>query len=85
LRQAACKLPASIYRCKGVVQTAEEPGQRTILQVVGKRVDITVEDAWNGRPPRTRIVAIGAHGGVDGASLRTVFDGCRRERHVCAG
>ena len=77
LRETARKLPASIYRCKGVVHTAEEPGRRVILQVVGKRVDIAVGDEWNGREPRSRIVAIGAHDGVDGAALREVFDRCR--------
>ena len=58
--------------------TAEEPGRRVILQVVGKRVDIAFGDEWNGRQPRTRIVAIGAHDGVDGAALREAFDRCRR-------
>ena len=77
LRETARKLPASVYRCKGVVHTAEEPGRRVILQVVGKRVDIAVGDEWNGREPRTRIIAIGAHDGVDGAALREVFDRCR--------
>jgi G3E family GTPase len=77
VREAARKLPASIYRCKGVVYTAEEPGRRMILQVVGKRVDIAIEEEWNGREPRTRIIAIGAHDGVDGAALHEVFDRCR--------
>ena len=77
LRETARKLPASIYRCKGVIHTAEDPGRRVILQVVGKRVDIAVGDEWNGREPRTRIIAIGARDGVDGAALREVFDGCR--------
>ncbi len=77
VREAARKLPASVYRCKGVVHSAEEPGRRVILQVVGKRVDIEVGDAWNGREPRTRIIAIGAHDGVDGALLRQAFDRCR--------
>ena len=77
LRETARQLPASVYRCKGVLHTAEEPGRRVILQVVGKRVDIAVGDEWNGREPLTRIVAIGAKGGMNGASLRAVFDGCR--------
>ena len=76
LRETARTLPASVYRCKGVVHTAETPGRRVILQVVGKRVDIAVGDAWHGREPRTRIIAIGAHDGVDGAALREVFDRC---------
>src|SRR5262245_44898094 len=77
VREAARKLPASIYRCKGVLHTAEEAGHRVILQVVGKRVDIAVGDEWNGREPRTRIIAIGAHDGVDGAALHEVLDRCR--------
>jgi G3E family GTPase len=77
LREAARRLPASIYRCKGVVHVVEDPGRRVILQIVGKRVDIEVADEWNVSEPRTRIVAIGAHGGVDSAALCEVFDGCR--------
>jgi hypothetical protein len=34
-------------------------------------------EGWNGRAPRTWIVAIGAHDGVDGASLRQVLERCR--------
>jgi len=44
-------------------------GLQVILQVVGKRVDIEVGDEWNGSEPRTRIVAIGAHDGVDAPSI----------------
>jgi G3E family GTPase len=77
LRESASKLPASVYRCKGVIHTAEEPGRQVILQVVGKRVDIAVGHEWNHREPRTQIVAIGAHDGIDGTALQWAFDGCR--------
>jgi G3E family GTPase len=77
LRESARKLPASVYRCKGVIHTTEEPGRRVILQVVGKRVDIAAGDDWNGRAPRTRIVVIGADDGMDEAALGEIFDGCR--------
>ena len=76
LREAAKKLPASIYRCKGVVYSADAPDRRAVLQVVGKRVDITLESEWGDRTPRTQIVAIGAHGTLDGAALRERFDRC---------
>ena len=76
LREAARKLPASIYRCKGVVHSTDAPGQRAVLQVVGKRIDISLEGDWGDRPPRTRIVAIGAHGAVDSAALQEKFDQC---------
>lgn len=79
VRQSARNLPATIYRCKGVLHTDGDPGNRVILHVVGKRVDIAVGAAWNGREPRTRIIAIGAADGVEGAVLHEVFDRCRRQ------
>src|SRR5262245_22752585 len=60
LREAASRLPAGIYRAKGVIDTIEAPGRRAVLQVVGKRVDISLADEWGARNPRTQIVAIGS-------------------------
>ncbi len=76
VRQAASKLPANIYRAKGVIHTADAPGRRAVLQVVGRRVDITLDGGWNGRPPRTQIVAIGAPGAMDGEALQSAFEQC---------
>ena len=76
LREAVSRLPVNIYRCKGVIHSADSPARRAILQVVGKRVDLTLENEWGGRTPRTQIVAIGAHGTMDAAALREKFDGC---------
>ncbi len=70
------KLPASIYRCKGIIQTTETPELRTILQVVGRRTEISVAGAWGGEVPRTRIVAIGAPGAMDTAALDMLFELC---------
>jgi len=70
-------LPATVYRAKGIVGSAEKPDVRVVLQVVGKRVDVALTDPWGTRPPGTRIVVIGAEGAVDGVALRAVFDGCR--------
>jgi len=76
LRIAASRLPVNIYRCKGVVHAVEEPSRRAILQVVGKRVEISLADEWGKRRPCTRIVAIGAHGSMDDAALREKFAEC---------
>ena len=78
LRELACRLPVNIYRCKGVIHSADAPERRAVLQVVGKRVDISLENEWGDRPPRTRIVAIGANGKFDGALLREQFAACVR-------
>jgi G3E family GTPase len=73
------KLPGTIYRCKGIVYAAEAPERRAILQVVGRRADVTLEEEWADRIPRTRIVAIGATGGFDDQELQGHFEGCISE------
>ena len=76
LRDAASKLPANIYRAKGVIYSSDAPERRAVLQVVGRRVDVALLDGWNGRKPSTRIVAIGIQGSFDDAELRRRFDEC---------
>ncbi|MFD1987412.1 CobW family GTP-binding protein [Mesorhizobium newzealandense] len=73
LRETARKLPAAIYRAKGVIHSSDEPTRRAVLQVVGKRVDLCLEDDWGGRTPRTQIVIIGAAGSIDEAILQEQF------------
>jgi G3E family GTPase len=76
LRAAAARLPVNVYRCKGVVHSAEEPDRRAVLQVVGKRVNISLAQQWGDDAPCTRIVAIGAPGALDRESLQQRFDHC---------
>ena len=71
-------MPVTIYRCKGVVHSVEEPLRRSVLQVVGRRVDITPERAWDDGAARSRIVVIAARDGLDEESLKTRFDSCQR-------
>jgi len=59
-----------------VIHCADVPARRAILQVVGKRVDLTLESAWGNRTPRTQIVAIGAHGALDAVALQERFESC---------
>ncbi len=70
------ELPGTVYRCKGVVYTADAPDRRAVLQIVGRRAEVSLEGEWGERPPRTQVVAIGAPGGIDGEELRKRFDGC---------
>jgi G3E family GTPase len=76
LREAVSRLPAAIYRAKGVMYTADAPERRAVLQVVGRRVDISLESEWGDRPPRTQIVAIGAAGAIDKEALHDRFEQC---------
>ncbi len=77
LRQVAAKLPASIYRCKGVIFSTQTPQLRVVLQVVGKRVDISLDSDWGQQLPQSNIVAIGRHGQVDTHALQQIFDSCQ--------
>jgi G3E family GTPase len=70
------RLPGAIYRCKGIVYAEEVPDRRAVLQVVGRRADVELLDEWNGRQPRTRIVAIGAPEDMDEHVLNERFDSC---------
>ena len=48
-----------------------------ILQVVGKRVDVTLSHEWGERQPRTQLIAIGEHGAMNDEVLRQTFDRCQ--------
>ncbi len=76
LREKLRKLPGSVYRAKGVVYTTDAPQRRVVLQVVGRRVDISLREEWGERARRTQIVAIGAHGSIDASVLEQTFASC---------
>ena len=76
LREAMRRLPGAVYRAKGVVYAADAPGRRAVLQVVGRRVDISLGEEWGEHAPRTRVVAIGAAGGIDAHLLEETFASC---------
>lgn len=76
LRQTIKKLPTTIYRAKGIVNLADIPDRRSVLQMVGQRASITLGDAWDDQPPHTQIVVIGSNGGVDGNDLQRRFEAC---------
>src|SRR5271169_1468123 len=76
LRENMRQLPGSIYRAKGVVYTNDAPKRPAVLQVVGRRVDISFQAEWGARAPRTQIVAIGAAGTIDASLLERAVTSC---------
>lgn len=72
------RLPANIYRCKGVIYTGDYPERRTVLQVVGRRAEVTLDEEWGDQSPRTQIVAIAAVGSIDEGNLTEYFNACIR-------
>ena len=73
LKQAIKKLPGSVYRVKGFVASEEFPEHRMIVQVVGKRLNVSQDGPWGNQEPKTRVVAIGAPGSVTTETLAQVF------------
>ncbi len=76
LREVARKLPGNIYRAKGIIYNSDSPERPAVLQVVGRRVDISIQGEWGQRTPCTQIVAIGAAGSIDARLLEQTFDSC---------
>jgi G3E family GTPase len=76
LRETLRKLPGSVYRAKGVVYSMDAPQRRAVLQVVGRRVDTSIQEEWGQRARRTQIVAIGAVGSLDATLLEKTFASC---------
>ena len=76
LREAIRTLPASVYRSKGIVLTAEQPDERTVIQTVGRRTSMKSLGSWDGHPRRTDLVLIGATNSMDAAELQHIFDRC---------
>jgi len=68
------ELPASVYRCKGIIYAADQPEKRLTLQAVGRRTEIYELDKWGEREPHTQIVAIGSM--IDAKGLNGMFDAC---------
>jgi G3E family GTPase len=83
LRERLRKLPGNVYRAKGVVYTTDVPLRRAVLQVVGRRVDISIQEEWGQRAPRTQIVAIGAAGSLDASLLEKTFASCIAPAAAC--
>jgi len=73
-RMVQRQLPASIYRCKGILHLADDPGHRYSLQTVGRRSEITRLGSWNGKGEKTSIVAIG--NAFDADQLTSFFEAC---------
>ena len=76
LREAVRKLPGNIYRAKGVIYTSDMPERWAVLQVVGRRLEISIGEEWGRRVPRTQVVAIGEAGGIDTRLMEGIFNAC---------
>lgn len=70
------ELPSNIYRCKGFIYLDGDPEHRYVLQVVGRRVELTKDRPWGAKEPGNRIVAIAHKSTLKSDHLSGLFDAC---------
>jgi len=76
LRQVIENLPGEIYRAKGHVYLGEIPDKQGVLQIVGRRVSLSMGDAWHDKIPYSEIVFISSDGGIKSDELAEQLDSC---------
>jgi len=69
-------LPPAVFRAKGVLQLADLPNKRAVLQLVGRRVEIVPGAPWGDEPPCSKIVMIGQPNGWNEHDLEQRFRNC---------
>lgn len=75
LQRVLDQLPTSVYRGKGIFFTADTPDQRVVVQMVGRRVMVTMGAPWENEQLRTsQFVLIAAHGALDPDALQAQFE-----------
>lgn len=84
-REFVNKLPKTLYRAKGVIYLQDIPEHMAIFHLVGKRAGLTLAGEWENTRPRSQIVFIGAHGGLDAAALRAMLESCTQPTQPHAG
>jgi G3E family GTPase len=79
LHELARRLPATIYRAKGIVRVRGRRGhadRRGVLQIVGRRADLVAATPWETDDPTSRLVFIGAAGTLQAGHIETLVADC---------
>jgi len=72
-------LPAGIYRGKGIVLLADKTNRRTIMQMVGKRIQFHDDGEWDDQPKNTELVFIGEPNTLRSDELSGLLDAYQAE------
>jgi G3E family GTPase len=63
-------LPEGVVRAKGILYLQEDPEQRYIFQLVGKRWSLKPGKAWDDEQPTSKVVMIGISGSMDSEQFK---------------
>jgi len=77
------ELPSSIYRGKGIVVLADRLNRRTIMQMVGKRIQFHDGGEWGDESKKTELVFIGEPKTLSSDELSGFFDACQADLADC--
>ncbi|MEI4262649.1 CobW family GTP-binding protein [Roseovarius sp. D0-M9] len=66
-------LPRGVLRAKGILDIAEKPDHRCILQFTAGRAEIKVGTAWQSETRQSRLVIIALRGEIDATGLRNLL------------
>ncbi len=76
LRKAIDALPSTVFRVKGIVQVTRERVRQAVLHFVGRRAELQLGEPWGAAQPHSRLVFIGAPGGLDPEHLTASLRAC---------
>lgn len=76
LWNALAALPPTVIRAKGIVAMGDAPETQTIVQMVGRRIQVRRGAAWGETPRESRLVAIGSPDALSDAELARRLNAC---------
>ncbi len=76
LWNALAALPPGVIRAKGIVALGDSPEAQTVVQMVGRRIQVRRGAAWGEMPPESRLVVIGDPDALTDAELARRLDAC---------
>ena len=77
LHQLLNHLPVTLFRAKGFVYAADQPNNRLLLQLVGRRAVLSVDRQWGDSPPKTQLVFIARNGTCDFGAIQRGLESCK--------
>jgi len=77
VQQILKHLPSTVFRVKGFVYAIEEPENRMVVQLVGRRATVTPSRTWGTEQPQTRLVFISRHDTVNYPAIEKAMNSCR--------
>lgn len=76
LWNALAALPPTVIRAKGIVALGDSPALQTIVQMVGRRIQVRRGAAWGDTPRESRLVVIGSPEALSDDELARRLDAC---------